>query len=276
MYVIDFEFEREVPDDGGERVLRSGIKVSEDHQPPDKKSKADMIPEKRGSNEDDTVAVHNSRLSQSTGKQVSSEVWSAPPKINYKSRSQIKLMANAQKAYKNSQIEDNGGRVHIPETFEDSDSDSDSFTQKIAMLTDDEVGQSSKQGGLGAGKQVWFVETESLDKMDVDFPVSKRAFDCSGGGLPSSDKLLDVSEVIPIDTSADLATGAKESKSAMSLSPEIFIPDDHIVNTQESVGIDEMQDNADVSALIPMNNNSKSSQQVPEKRRSERLKKDTA
>jgi hypothetical protein len=78
MYVIDFEFEREVPDDGGERVLRSGIKVSEDHQPPDKKSKADMIPEKCGSNEDDTVAVHNSRLSQSTGKQVSSEVWSLP------------------------------------------------------------------------------------------------------------------------------------------------------------------------------------------------------
>jgi hypothetical protein len=46
MYLIDFGFEREVLYDGGERIMRSGIKVSEDAQPPLKKSKADHLSEK--------------------------------------------------------------------------------------------------------------------------------------------------------------------------------------------------------------------------------------
>jgi len=37
LYIIDFEFEREIPDGKGERMLRSGIKVGEDAQPPQKK-----------------------------------------------------------------------------------------------------------------------------------------------------------------------------------------------------------------------------------------------
>lgn len=46
MYIIDFGFEREILEDWGERVLKNGIKVSEDAQPPPKKSKADHSYEK--------------------------------------------------------------------------------------------------------------------------------------------------------------------------------------------------------------------------------------
>lgn len=40
MYIIDFSFERELPKVGGEKVLSSGIKVSDER--PNKKSKADL------------------------------------------------------------------------------------------------------------------------------------------------------------------------------------------------------------------------------------------
>jgi len=39
LYIIDFEFEREIPDGKGERMLRNGIKVGEDAQPPQKTQK---------------------------------------------------------------------------------------------------------------------------------------------------------------------------------------------------------------------------------------------
>lgn len=36
-------------------------------------------------------------------------------------------MADAQRAFKNSQMEGDGERVHVPDTFDDSNTDSDSF-----------------------------------------------------------------------------------------------------------------------------------------------------
>ena len=39
LYIFDFEFEREIPDGKGERMLKSGIKVGEDAQPPQKRPK---------------------------------------------------------------------------------------------------------------------------------------------------------------------------------------------------------------------------------------------
>jgi hypothetical protein len=63
MYAVDFGFERQVMEEGGERVLRSGIKVTDDHQPPTKKSKADTFPEIHGPNTEE-AADHNIKSSQ--------------------------------------------------------------------------------------------------------------------------------------------------------------------------------------------------------------------
>jgi hypothetical protein len=68
----------------------------------------------------------------------------------------------------------------------------------------------------------------------------------------------------------------------MSLSPEIFIPDDHIINTQESMGdeanVSTMGDELQVVVETPntslMKDQVMPPKQVPEKRCSERLKKD--
>lgn len=48
MYVIDFGFERELIETGGEKVLSSGIKVSDER--PNKKSKADPPTSQRQEN----------------------------------------------------------------------------------------------------------------------------------------------------------------------------------------------------------------------------------
>lgn len=57
--------------------------------------------------------------------------WTAPPKIDFKPRSQTKLLADAQKAHKSNQDDDEGGKVQIPDSFDDSDSDSDSFSIRV-------------------------------------------------------------------------------------------------------------------------------------------------
>jgi hypothetical protein len=55
-------------------------------------------------------------------------------------------LANAQKSYYNPTCEDDGEKVHIPDTFEDSESDSDSFRLKVQMLTGfGDAGQSSSK-----------------------------------------------------------------------------------------------------------------------------------
>jgi hypothetical protein len=57
-----------------------------------------------------------------------------------------KLLADVQKSYCNPTCEDDGEKVHIPDTFEDSESDSDSFGLKVQMLTRfGDAGQSSSK-----------------------------------------------------------------------------------------------------------------------------------
>ena len=81
MYLIDFGFEREVPEFGNEKVLRSGIKVGNDDPHPAKKSKSDR--EFGNSDANAGVKDNNSDLTKfnsekSAGKQ--KVYWSAPPK----------------------------------------------------------------------------------------------------------------------------------------------------------------------------------------------------
>lgn len=92
------------------------------------------------------LPIHPSKLlEKSDGKQIQQVYWSAPPKIDYAKRCQTKLMADAQKAYIGSVNEEDEGKVHIPDTLDDSDSNSDSFSTKIKQLTNDgDQGQSSK------------------------------------------------------------------------------------------------------------------------------------
>jgi hypothetical protein len=124
--LYDFDFEREILEGNNEKVLRSGIKVTDD-QPPNKKSKADFHQD-------------SSKQDRNTRKQV---MMIVPPKMQHVS-SAGKMMKDAQKAY--TRCEDGRqDKVYIPENIEESDSEGDSFGERLRKLNDE--GQSSKQAG---------------------------------------------------------------------------------------------------------------------------------
>jgi len=70
LYIIDFGFEREIPEDRGERTLKSGIKITEDAPPPPKKSKADPPAEKSVQDKMRDEDVGRNTSAVSSGKQV--------------------------------------------------------------------------------------------------------------------------------------------------------------------------------------------------------------
>jgi len=125
MYIIDFEFEREVPEGKGERMLKSGIKVGEEAQPPPKRSKANNVSDSQRAPDTESNISEQPKQDQgkSSGKQAQAMYWSAPPKIDFNRRSQSKLMADAQKAFSIPNVGEASDRVHIPDTLEDSDYD---------------------------------------------------------------------------------------------------------------------------------------------------------
>jgi hypothetical protein len=67
-----------------------------------------------------------------------------------------KFMGDAQKAYKAPSTHGDDEKVHIPNTLKDSDSESESFGEKLKMLQGmGDVGRSSsKQGHETTSKQV--------------------------------------------------------------------------------------------------------------------------
>jgi hypothetical protein len=134
LYIINFVFERAVPEEKSKRTLKSGIRITEDAPPPPKKTKADPPSEKPAQDKEseEVGGKQTSDISTSKGVQC---YWSAPPKIDFKRKSRTKLMSDAQKAYLNEDEGDMGEKVHIHDTLEDSDSDSDSFTIKVQKLT---------------------------------------------------------------------------------------------------------------------------------------------
>jgi hypothetical protein len=88
-------------------------------------------------------------------------------------------MSDRQKSYKKRCNDDDGKKVHIPETLEDSDSDSDSFAQKLASLAGmDGVGQTSKNDQEYNSKQIWFMnETSDVNIKDMSHakPANKAS-----------------------------------------------------------------------------------------------------
>lgn len=84
MYIINFEFAREVPDNKGERLLQSRIKVGEEQSPP-KRSKPNQPSEnqKMVTKDFDTSAGSQKDQGKSNGKQLQDIYWSAPPKKDF-------------------------------------------------------------------------------------------------------------------------------------------------------------------------------------------------
>lgn len=150
MYIFYFGFEREIPTTEEAKSVKNAVKINNDTQPIPKTFRAnenlDKSKESKGSGNDD----FDKGSSKQYGKQ--QVQWSAPSKIEVNPRGQTKLMADAQKGYKEDQIFDDGEKVHIPDTIEDSDSENEYYTTKIQKLTGfnapdggNEQGESSKQ-----------------------------------------------------------------------------------------------------------------------------------
>lgn len=136
----------------------------------------------------------------------------------------------------------------------DSKSDSDSFAQRISMLAGlDETGQTSKNDQDGSPKQLWFMQgtNDAINSKELMSKVNGKDDVCS----------TQEATVVPQVTQ----------------SPEIFLSDDNIINTQESVRMDIdgtqlVVTEVALPKLVVLPAEKKA--QVPE--RSERLKKDTA
>lgn len=159
LYLKDFHFEREVEIDGSERTLNSGIKVTEgDQPPPHKKYKAD---DNNGKWLDNKGGQSSSKLNtmgadKEYGKQQKVMITtSAPSKLE--NRTTVKGDKTYQKHGKGT---DEEGKVYIPETFYDSDSNSD-FVDKIKSLEGfGDIGQGcSKKNGDGESHQIWCMNT---------------------------------------------------------------------------------------------------------------------
>jgi hypothetical protein len=182
--------------------------------------------------------------------------WSAPSKMDTTSKASSKLMGDAQKTYKkNVSNDDDDERVHIPDNFEDSDSDNDSFAIKLSMLAGLETkGQTSKQALGEPSKQVWFMN-------EINVVNTKDSTKDVLAGITEDDGPINI-----------------EKASHSACSPEIFIPDDTIITTQESVGmeVDKESPGDDVPVQLKhMMEIDIAANQVQERRTSERLKKDT-
>lgn len=117
------------------------------------------------------------------------------------------MLKDAQKTYFTPEGEKDGGKVFIPETCEESNSDSDSFGEKMRRLNE---GQSSKI--KGGGEQQWNVHIQGVVK-EIPSPMSKKS----------------VLEIPDATSPAIINEGGIPHNS-----PEIFLSDDNIINTQDS------------------------------------------
>lgn len=79
-------------------------------------------------------------------------------------------MADAQKSYRKDSQYENDEKVHIPDSFDDSDTDNDSFTLKVSKLTGlGDTGQSSsKDVPADATNQLWKMDTEINDNVNKE------------------------------------------------------------------------------------------------------------
>lgn len=195
---------------------------------------------------------------------------SAPPKRSIaKSVSGSKFMADAQKSYRNAQADEGmNDKVHIPDSFDESDTDSETLSDKLRKIGAYEGGDQSgsKDGDINDQQHIWHLE-ENVD-LALDTITSK-----------------DIDAVKTIDVIPDLVVEANNKNDTVMptmVSPVVFLPDDHIINTQESTASEintqpsqQIQDDiGGETQEVDLKSTKGAAQQ--EKRRSERLKKTIA
>lgn len=130
-------------------------------------------------------------------------------------------MADAQKEYRNSQKCDDGDRVYIPDTLENSDSKNDSYSTKLQRLAGIERNaQNDEQEKGESSKQIWFMKETNVIPPEKSYTIEPL-----------------VSEEVCIEKPKEVVDGTEME--AATLSPKVFMSDDNIVNTQESNEVDE-------------------------------------
>lgn len=145
LFLHDFYYEREVEVEGPERILNSGIKVTEgDQPPPSKKYKTDnnngkgSLPNNGEQNSGKFASMGNDK---GGGKQQTRNItMSAPPKIGSKNATGGKIVMQMHGGGG-----DDGERVHIPETFDESYSDSDMGDRIRRLEGFGDIGQGSSK-----------------------------------------------------------------------------------------------------------------------------------
>jgi hypothetical protein len=146
---------------------------------------------------------------------------SAPPKMGSGKTIGTKLMGDAQKAFKQQiNVSDNEDRVQIPDNFEESDTESDTFSEKLRKIDADDIGQGCSKDMAGeVNKRVWRFETDPSFVNPIKSGVEQQP------GKPKS-------------TATEVGIEKEKSSDDIFIpmfdSPGVFISDDQIVNTQGS------------------------------------------
>lgn len=130
IYLRDFYFEREVEVGEAGNPINSSIMIADkDQPPPTKKCKVDEVAGKdvQGKATDKSSGnMIQLGTDKGSGKRLADSVIKSAPPRTRGCEKQISL--------KISEADDKDGKVHIPETFDESDSDSETLSDKIGQL----------------------------------------------------------------------------------------------------------------------------------------------
>jgi len=152
-------------------------------------------------------------------------VTSAPPKFGRGNFMGNNLMSDAQKISILQVGNDDRDKIQIPDNFEDSDTESETFGEKLKRI--DAYGDSgqgcSKNKEEEVNRQVWIFENEQVngDPRNTSLGQMKEGDKNTNG---STDQGLITVNTDPISVTESL---------------EVFLPDDQIINTLGSVNVEE-------------------------------------
>ncbi|XP_066330294.1 uncharacterized protein [Miscanthus floridulus] len=266
IYVKDFIFEREIQDNEPVRTLTSGINVTDPDADPNKSYRAEEQG-KRGTQASQNVRQADTKIGASinNGKPKTVSVTSsAPPKCNTQGQdNRMKTVVEHPKKNLVTANEIPAEKVHIPDTFEESDAESETLSDRIRKLKGyGNMGQSSKQGEDDDNHHVMFMKDISTDvNMDlmVQRQLQKQLNNQDNTYTPSEAVDTMIPPLISEDTVAiEGIINSQESTITM-------------VDCEEVIEIPEAEKDA---AAVGDTIAGKKMLVQPERRRSERLKRD--
>jgi len=192
------------------------------------------------------------------GKSIS---YSTPPKGGApKISTGSKFMGDAQKAYRKGMDDEGLNKVHIPESFEEPDTKSESLSDKLRKI-----------GAYREDKQRCSKDTSTQYHQKMFFMSS--SMDVTPENVVCDQTKDDVNEnlVSPHVNTNNVRT---ETLPSITTSPEV-LSDDHIINTQESMAFEENTVILTAQQQVETTDqDANGGTKTQEKRRSERLKKD--